>query len=142
MRNLIITVALILAACNGHGPKSAKIETAGLSEAPLTVYYFHATNRCPTCISIEANTRKVLDEYFTVPVSKGEIAFRVINVDDPGNKKLCEKFKAFGSALHVVKNEKGKETDSDLTNIAFSYSLRQPERFINILLDTISMHYK
>ncbi|HPS62245.1 MAG TPA: thioredoxin, partial [Bacteroidales bacterium] len=44
----------------------------------LEVFYFHGTRRCPTCMAIEANTRKTLDTYFAGQVKSGAIRMTVI----------------------------------------------------------------
>ena len=139
MRSIFLFLSLlVLSNCTGPAQKNSEMQTAGISSAPLTIYYFHSAYRCPTCLSIEKNTLRVLDEYFADRVSSGEIVFQAVRADEAINKPLVEKYKAYGSSLHIVKTRDGRETDSDLTGLAFSYSLGQPERFINILLDTIS----
>ena len=143
MRSLILFLSiLVLSGCNAPDLKKSEKQAAGQAPAPLTVYYFHSAYRCPTCISIEKNTLKVLNDYFSDRVASGEIAFQAVRADEAQNKALVEKYQAYGSSLHIVRTKDGKETDSDLTRLAFSYSLGQPEKFINILLDTISSQLK
>lgn len=104
----------------------------------LMVYYFHATSRCPTCLSIESNTQKVLDTWFKKELERGIIKYIVLNSDDDENKAICKKYEAFGSALHLVKISDGKEKDNDMTNFAFSYSRNDPDKFINGIKDKIT----
>lgn len=139
MRTVSLLLAiLLLSGCNRTDNKKSENQAAPVAPAPLTIYYFHSAYRCPTCISIEKNTIKVLDEYFSEKVANGEISFQAVRADEAVNKPLVEKYQAYGSSLHIVRTKGGKETDTDLTRLAFSYSLGQPEKFINILLDTIS----
>jgi len=77
----------------------------------LTVYYFHATNRCPTCLAIEANTKKTLVTYFAAELKSGKVKFDVISADDAKNKAICEKYQAFGSKLVLCKNLKITENE-------------------------------
>ncbi len=87
----------------------------------LLVYYFHITNRCKTCTSIEAATIKTLDDYYKTQLDSGIIVFESFNVEIPENKTLCEKYQAYGATLALTKIEFGKEVNiDDLTNFAFS----------------------
>ena len=104
----------------------------------VMVYYFHATSRCPTCISIETNTQKVLDTYFKTEVEKGIIKYVVLDSDENKNKAICEKYEAFGSSLHIIKIANKKESDTDLTNFAFLNSKNDPEKFMKGVKDKIT----
>ena len=106
-------------------------------KAKIEVYYFHITNRCPTCISIENNTKKALDTYFSKEIKNGTIKMIVLNVDDEKNKKISEKYAVYGSALFITKILNKKETIVDLTNFAFQNSRNRPEKFIEGLRDRI-----
>jgi len=113
----ILLIALSLSAFSQKAPK-------------LTIVYFHAEHRCPTCISIEDNTRKTLDTYFPKQLKEGVITFQVLNVEDKKNEKAVEKYQADGSGLFLTYKLNGKEKTNDMTNFAFSYSRNQPEKFI------------
>jgi hypothetical protein len=132
----ILLLALIISAASFAQTKTENNKTK------LAVYYFHAANRCPTCISIENNTQKTLDTYFKKELENGTIKFIVLNSDDDANKAVCQKYEAFGSALHLVKISNGKEKDNDFTNFAFSYSRNEPEKFMNGLKDKINQLLK
>lgn len=104
----------------------------------LTVYYFHTDHRCPTCLSIEANTQKTLDTYFKDEVKAGKIELVIINVDDKKNEKIAEKFEASGSALILNKVSGKKELKEDMTNFAFKYSRNNETKFIDGLKEKIN----
>jgi hypothetical protein len=132
---LMLSALLLMTSC---GQSQNQTTTVTGSNAKVQIYYFHATHRCPTCISIEANTKQTLDTYFKGDVEKGVIKFSTFNADEEVNKSICEKYQVSGSSLHVVKISEGKETDNDMTNFAFSYSRKEPEKFIAGLKDKIS----
>jgi hypothetical protein len=67
----------------------------------VEVFYFHATQRCPTCIRIGQLAKATVEERFSERLKSGKIEFREINVDLPEDKVLAEKFKASGSALFI-----------------------------------------
>ena len=108
------------------------------SKPSLDVYYFHITNRCPTCISIESNTKKTLDTYFAKEQKNGTIKLIVLNVDEEKNKAISEKYAAYGSALFLTKKVSGKEITTDMTNFAFQNSRNRPDKFIEGLKDKIA----
>jgi hypothetical protein len=108
----------------------------------LQVVYFHAEHRCPTCISIEENTRKTLNTYFADQMKKGIITLQVLNVADEKNEKMVEKYEADGSGLFLTQLNGKKETTTELTNFAFSYSRNQPEKFIAGLKEEIAKRIK
>jgi hypothetical protein len=108
----------------------------------LEVYYFHATNRCPTCVSIEANTKKLLENSYANELKEGKIKFTVLNSDEDKNKAICEKYEASGATLILVKYLDGKETKEDMTNFAFSYSRNQADKFMQGLKEKIQIMIK
>ena len=119
MKKILIMVFL-LAAISAMSQKPVK----------LKIVYFHLERRCPTCISIEENTKKTLNTYFASQVKDGSVTLQVLNAEDPKNQKIVEKYKAEGSALFLTKVNGTKETTTDFTNFAFSYSRNQAEKFI------------
>ena len=98
--------------------------------AKLRIVYFHLEHRCPTCISIEENTNKTLASYFAKQFKEGTITFQVLNAEDSNNQKMVEKYEADGSSLFLTKVSGTKETTTNFTNFAFSYSRNQPDKFI------------
>jgi hypothetical protein len=113
--------------------------TASAQKSPsLKIIYFHSEHRCPTCISIEENTLKTLNTYFSQQMKQGVITFVSLNVEDKKNIKLVEKYQAEGSSLYLTQVKNSAEKTTDYTNFAFSYSRSQPEKFISGLKTTIN----
>lgn len=116
MKKLTLLILILLLSSIAFG-QNIKVN----KNTKLLVYYFHLTNRCKTCTSIEAATIKTLDEYFKTEIDSGIIIFETFNVEIPDNKILCEKYQAYGATLALTKIEFGKEVNiNDLTNFAFS----------------------
>jgi len=130
-RILFVTLALVLSTMV-FGQKPTKLQ----------IVYFHAEHRCPTCLSIEENTKKTLNTYFAAQLKDGTIKFQIIDVSDEKNKKVAEKYEATGSMLFLTKVEGKKETNTDFTNFAFSYSRNQAEKFIAGLKAEIEKNLK
>jgi hypothetical protein len=104
-----------------------KLKTS--STTKVEVYYFHPTERCPIDQSIEANTKTVMQSFFAKETGNGTITFRVINIDDKANSKITAKFDINAQALYIVKLEKGKEIQKNLTRFAFDYGQSNPGKF-------------
>ena len=107
----------------------------------LLVYYFHLTNRCPTCIKIEATTQKVLKENFNTEMENGTIVFKSFNVEVPENKTISEKYQAYGATLALTKLTNGKEQIEDMTNFAFT-KIHNEEAFVEGLKNQIEEFLK
>ncbi|MBK6964454.1 MAG: thioredoxin [Bacteroidales bacterium] len=114
----------------------------GQTATKLQIVYFHAKYRCATCTSIEENTRKTLDTYFSAQLKNGTIKLQVLDVSDEKNEKLAEKYEASGSSLFLTRLDGKKETTTDFTNYAFSYSHNQAEKFIAGLKAEIEKNLK
>ncbi len=58
----------------------------------LVVYYFHSTTRCPTCQSIESQAKDTVQSDFASQLSSGELAWKVLNYEQPAGRSLAAKF--------------------------------------------------
>jgi hypothetical protein len=114
----------------------------GQKPTKLQIVYFHAEHRCPTCISIEENTKNTLNTYFAAQMKDGTIKLQVLDVSDEKNEKLVVKYEADGSGLFLTRIDGKKETTTDFTNFAFSYSRNQAEKFISGLKAEIEKNLK
>ena len=86
----------------------------------IKVLYFHITNRCHTCFSIEAAVRKTINENFKTELDSGIVDLYILNCELPENKVISEKYQAYGATLAITKMNRDKEITEDLTNFAFS----------------------
>jgi hypothetical protein len=120
MKKSLVIILLLLAASAVFAQKPTK----------LKIIYFHSERRCPTCISIEDNTKKTLNTYFASQLKDGTITLQVLNVEESKNLKMVEKYKAEGSSLFLTNVKGTKENTTDFTNFAFSYSRNQADKFI------------
>lgn len=132
MKKLLVFAFLILTLSSAYAEKPVK----------LKIVYFHSERRCPTCISIEDNTKKVLNTYFAKELKEGTITFVSLDVEDKQNIKMVEKYEAEGSSLYLTSVKSKKENTTDFTNFAFSYSRNQSEKFMNGLKAEIEKNLK
>ena len=139
---VLMMVSFILLAC---GEKSnavtAKAQSGQVNDF-VEILYFHGKQRCMTCRSIEKNAKELLDAKFAEQMKQGKVVWRVVDISKRENAKLAEKYQVSWSSLFVVQHDGSKETAENLTELAFSTSLRQADKFkadleakINQILD-------
>lgn len=104
----------------------------------IDIFYFHRTDRCETCVSIEENTKNVLETNFAAEVKEGTISFESINFEGEEDKEIIKKYKADGPSLFLTKVKKTKETTKNLTDFALNNSRYNPEKFKKGLRDKIN----
>jgi hypothetical protein len=109
------------------------------SNAQLEVLYFHSAERCPACLAIENNTKKVIDEYYNIQKEKGIINFRSFNFDDKANKSLVEKYQISYLTLLIIKAD---GTKTDFTNTALKYADSKPAKYEELLIAEIDKNLK
>jgi len=109
------------------------------SNAKLEVYYFHSTNRCPTCNAVENNAKKLLEESYKTELANGTIKFASFNMDESANKTLVEKYQVSTSTLLIIK---ANGTKTDFTNTAFQYARTNPTKYAELLKIEIDKNLK
>jgi hypothetical protein len=96
-------------------PAGSKIiDTAAPSEQAGSIviaYYFHRTMRCPTCLAIEANAARVIEENFPQPIADGSLLWIPFNLDEPGGKNFEKDFEVSGSTLVLSKMTNGTSAE-------------------------------
>ncbi len=86
----------------------------------VKVLYFHITNRCHTCNSIETNVRKAIFTYFQSALDSGNIALSIMNCELPENAEMAKKYSAYGATLAITTYKDGQElTSEDISTWAF-----------------------
>ena len=128
MKKLLLIPILLLIFINLFSQKDENLK--------VIVYYFHATHRCNTCMEIENKTKLVLFQDFKDEIINGIIKFKDFDYEDHENKKIVEKYFAYGSTLLLV-YQKDEIKNVDLTEMAFQYVINKPEKFKEILSQEI-----
>jgi hypothetical protein len=86
-------------------------EQGGIGAAPrdrLVVYYLHSSYRCPTCQTVEAETKKVVESEFGPQGQRGEIAFKVLDYEKPEGAELAREFKVTSAVVVLAAMKDGK----------------------------------
>ncbi len=95
----------------------------------IEIDYFHRTTRCETCMSIQENIQKVLDQYFVDEVKSGKLSFHIIDYQENEDSTKINKYEVEAPTLVITKIKKGKEKSKDLTEFAFDTSLHNGQVF-------------
>ena len=132
VKSLIVSLFVLIFVFAGNVKSFASSNIEG---EKTKVYYFHNTRRCPTCLAIEKETKKVLKEQpYSEARENGELVFKSYNAENAANKKLVKELGVTGSALIVIKD--GKKIN--LTSKGFMYGLKQPEKLRQALRDALN----
>lgn len=76
----------------------------------LIAYYFHRTQRCKTCLTIEAYTDDVLKDAFPEALRTAELVFRTVDLDEPANEHFVADYELAASALVLVDYHNSQQT--------------------------------
>jgi hypothetical protein len=132
MKKILLAAMILAVTSAAFGQKATRLQ----------VVYFHAKYRCPTCLSIEENTKKTLNTFFSAQLRNGTITLQVLDVSESKNENTVVKYQAEGSGLFLTRLDGKKEATTDFTNYAFSYSRNQPKKFIAGLKAEIEKNLK
>ncbi|MCJ7821071.1 MAG: nitrophenyl compound nitroreductase subunit ArsF family protein [Bacteroidales bacterium] len=100
----------------------------------VEVFYFHLTRRCVTCMAVENETRKSLEELYPDLMKKGTVSFASINLEEESSKAVAERCKVTGQTLLVVSGD----VRIDLTDKGFMYATTSPEKLKEEIKKAIS----
>jgi hypothetical protein len=77
----------------------------------VIAYYFHGTQRCPTCRKLEAYSAEAIEKGFGEALKQGQLEWRVVNVDEPLNKHFVNDYQLYTKSLVIVKMQGGKQVE-------------------------------
>ena len=75
----------------------------------VVAYYFHARVRCASCMKIESLSGKVIRERFPGELRTGLLAFREVNVEEPGNRHFIDDYRLTSQSLVIVEYRDGRQ---------------------------------
>ena len=126
-----------LAACKNR----ETVRTVAMSEEQqrdrVEVLYFHGAKRCVTCMAIEEQAQKVVEEQFARQVRDSSLVFNVVDLSNPDNKELAAKYGVAWSSLFITRWREGKDSTENLTLNAFAKARSAPEAFQKELIRKI-----
>jgi hypothetical protein len=90
---------------------TAEAEPAAPDDAARKViaYYFHSTQRCRTCLTIERFAEEALIEQFGDALADGSLEWHALNTDEPANAHFVKDYELVASSLVLVEARGGAE---------------------------------
>jgi hypothetical protein len=127
MRRLVTSTILLLSLLLGAAAAAGAEEIATTGDSTVTAedssatamadtepvtyiaYYFHGTQRCATCLKLEAYSQEALETGFEKELADSSLIWRVVNYDEKDNKHYIDDYKLFTKAVILSRVENGRE---------------------------------
>ncbi len=77
----------------------------------VIAYYFHGTQRCPTCRKLEAYSLESIEKKFAAELRQGLLEWQVVNVDEPENEHFVDDYGLYTRSLVVVRVDGGHQVE-------------------------------
>ncbi len=78
----------------------------------VIAFYFHRTQRCHTCLTMEAYAEQALKDGFSEALESGVVEWRAVNVEEPEHEHFVKEYELYSSELVMVETEGGQVTRS------------------------------
>lgn len=75
----------------------------------VVAYYFHGRVRCVSCVKIESLSGKAIRDRFPEELRTGRLAFREVNVEEPGNRHFIDDYRLTSQSLVIVEYRDGRQ---------------------------------
>lgn len=133
MNRLILALAACcsLAACDNGNAGKGRTEEGQSQKDHVEVLYFHSQKRCATCMAIETRTHEAIEAEFAEELKSGALVFKTIDISEPTNEYIADKYEIAWSSLLVSNWKDGKETYDNITEYAFANARTSPDKFKN-----------
>lgn len=89
------------------GPRSA--DTGSTANHAMIVYYFSEGKECSTCEQIEEVGHAIVREEFADEIEAGDVAWRVVDMDTPGNQHYATQYNLYTKSIVLVAYKDGEE---------------------------------
>lgn len=131
----IMSVFLFVMVASSCGEVSGKSESVSVStkDKLVDVYYFHFTRRCVTCVAVENQSKKAIEQLYADKIKTGEVKFHEVNLDLEEGKKIAMELNRNGQGLIVVCDK----SVVDLTQQGFMFAMNNPEKLKDALKQAI-----
>ncbi|MHB8077654.1 MAG: nitrophenyl compound nitroreductase subunit ArsF family protein [Candidatus Krumholzibacteriia bacterium] len=105
----------------------------------VVVYYFHTTQRCPTCRRIEQWSDLALRTAFAAELADSSLVFLPVNTDEKGNEHFVKDYELYTKSLIVIDLKDGARQGWENLQKVWEYSGDQ-EKFFAYVQDGVRNH--
>lgn len=130
---LLKVVLLFLLTNLVHQFTQAQKASTNAGANKIEVIYFHAPNRCPSCVANETQTKQVIEKHFKNEIREGQVSFISLDLKEIKNEALVEKYEIVFPTLLILKKQGSNEVKTDYTNTAFDNAFNEPEKYEKLL---------
>lgn len=131
---ILIVMTLFSLSCSSQSSRQTVVsQSAADNSDKIEAYYFHFTARCVTCRTIEADTKKNLENLYPEQVRTGLLTFQSLNLDEEPSRVIAKQFGVSGQTLLLVKGAQ----KINLTTEGFLYAVPNPDKFKQILNEKV-----
>lgn len=93
-------------------------------------------------MAIEKEAKAVVEQQFANDVKNEKVVFRAVDISDPKNEALANKYEVSWSSLFLTSFKNGKETRHNLTELGFGNARSKPDVFKKVLAEKINAALK
>ncbi len=79
-------------------------------EGKFIAYYFHGTDRCPSCTKIEKWSYEAMKNSFPKALKQGRLLWKPVNIDKPENRHFIKEYGLFTKSLIITEVKGEKQT--------------------------------
>lgn len=109
---LLFILSFFLLSCKTENKKND-------DDASFSVYYFHPTARCESCINIENFTKELIETKYN---KEPEIKFIALNIEDTQNEHFRKDYDLKFSSVVLTKQKDNKEEKYKNLDSIWTYS--------------------
>jgi hypothetical protein len=73
------------------------------------VYYFMTTQRCPSCMKIEAFAKEAVERDFAARLKNGTMIWKMVKVDETANQHFIQDYQLYTKSVVLVRYRDGKQ---------------------------------
>jgi hypothetical protein len=130
---IIIALMAFFMACGNTNTSDKKADKESVEQAPIdaskvSVYYFHTSRRCETCLAVEGVSSKAIKDFY-----KGAIEYTSLNLEEEDGIKKAEELGVSNSALIIQRGDQR----IDITPEAFMYGREQGDKLRELIKSKI-----
>lgn len=135
---IIILGLLFFWGCGNSEVTNNSDKDSVMTKLLVSVYYLHQKKSCMTCKAVGSVSKATTEENFSKEIKEGKVAFFDLDISDPANSSIAEKFECTWAGLYILSSSNGKEVAVDLTDVGFMYAVNNPDSLKQVIISTIS----